>query len=62
MHFSWNQFRWNSICGKTSAVQEISKVLHDIDAVFNRCGFLVCFRRYPFKHKLFAQGTFAVFL
>ena len=60
MHFSWNQFRWNSICGKTVAVQKIRKALHDIDAVFNRCGFLVRFRRYPFEHKFFTQGIFAV--
>ena len=26
MHFSWNQFRWNSICGKTSEL--LKKVRH----------------------------------
>ena len=60
MHFSWNQFRWNSICGKTVAVQKIRKSLHNVNALFNRYGFLVRFRRYPFEHKFFTQGILAV--
>lgn len=53
---------WLAAQGAIMAIglQKIRKSLHNVNAVFNRYGFLVRFRRYPFEHKFFTQGSFAV--